>query len=96
VIDIFRKWDLDAAVIGKVTAAGKIVVREGDRVAAELPIEPLTEGAPRYDRPVARPAWLEALQSFDPLSVPAPKDLGDARLKFLARPTIGSTESVYE
>jgi len=96
VIDIFRKWDLDAAVIGKVTAAGKIVVREGDRVAAELPIEPLTEGAPRYDRPVARPAWLGALQSFDPLSVPAPKDLGDALLKLLARPTIGSKEWVYE
>ncbi len=96
VIEIFRKWDLDAEVIGKVTSTGKIVVLESDRVAAELPIEPLTAEAPVYDRPVARPEWLDALQSFDPLSVAAPGDLGDALLKLLAQPTIASKEWVFE
>jgi phosphoribosylformylglycinamidine synthase len=96
VIEIFCKWDLDAAVIGKVTSTGKIVVLEDARVAAELPIEPLTAGAPLYDRPVARPESLDALLAFDPLSVDAPRDLGDALLKLLAQPTIASKEWVFE
>src|SRR5499433_1210423 len=72
VIDIFRKWDLDAAVIGKVTSTGELTVLDDGRVAAELPIEPLTAGAPVYDRPIAQPESLEALRAFDPLSVAAP------------------------
>ena len=96
VIDLFRKWDLEAVVIGKVTATGKITVLDNARVAGELPIEPLTSGAPLYDRPVARPESFDALHSFDPLSVPAPKDLGDALLRLLSQPTIGSKEWVFE
>src|SRR6266852_5750657 len=92
VIDLFRKWDLEAVVIGKVTATGKITVLDNARVAGELPIEPLTSGAPLYDRPVARPESFDALHSFDPLSVPAPKDLGDGLLKLLSQPTSGSKE----
>jgi len=96
VLEIFRKWDLDAVVIGKVTGTGNLTVLDGGRAVAELPIEPLTSGAPLYDRPLARPESLEALRAFDPLSVPAPGDLGDALLKLLSQPTIGSKEWVFE
>jgi phosphoribosylformylglycinamidine (FGAM) synthase-like enzyme len=52
VIDIFRKWDLDAVVIGRVTDTGKVVViHEGERVA-EIPSSYLTDEAPRYERPM--------------------------------------------
>src|SRR5258707_9152203 len=95
VVEIFRKWDLDGAVIGKVTGSGRIRVLESGRVVADLPIAPLTEGAPVYDRPLARPRSLDELQRFDPLSLGPPKDLAEALLKLLSSPTISSKEAIY-
>ena len=95
VLEIFRKWDLDVAVIGQVTGSGRIRVLESGRVVADLPIAPLTEGAPVYDRPLARPRSLDELQRFDPLSLGPPKDLAEALLKLLASPTISSKEAIY-
>jgi phosphoribosylformylglycinamidine synthase subunit PurL len=57
-------------------------------------VKPLTDEAPQYERPTRAPDWLAALQAFDPLSLPAPKDLGEALLALLARPTIASKEWV--
>ncbi|MFL6331705.1 MAG: phosphoribosylformylglycinamidine synthase subunit PurL [Pyrinomonadaceae bacterium] len=52
VIDIFRKWDLDAVVIGRVTNTGSVVViHEGEKLA-DIPSKYLTDEAPRYDRPM--------------------------------------------
>lgn len=48
---IFDKWELDFAVIGKVTDTGKVVVKMHDKVYAEIPSLPLSEEAPEYDRP---------------------------------------------
>jgi phosphoribosylformylglycinamidine synthase II len=95
VLDIFAKWDLDAAVVGRVTDTGRYRVLEGDVVCADLPVEPLTDGAPVYDRPQAEPAWLAEARAFDPLSLPAPGDLGEALLALLRSPTIASKEWVF-
>ncbi len=95
VLDIFHKWDLDAAVIGKVTDTGHVVIKDGAVEVANLPVTPLTEGAPVYDRPTKRPDWLDALQAFDPLTIPAPEHLGVALTELLARPNIASKEWVY-
>jgi len=55
VIDIFRKWDLDAVVIGRVTDTGSVVVvHEGEKVA-DIPSSYLTDEAPRYERPMRAP-----------------------------------------
>jgi phosphoribosylformylglycinamidine synthase len=55
VIDIFRKWDLDAVVIGRVTGTGSVVViHEGQRLA-DIPSKYLTDEAPRYERPMRAP-----------------------------------------
>src|SRR5436305_4499272 len=60
VIDIFRKWDLDAVVIGRVTDTGSVVVvHEGERVA-EIPSAYLTDEAPRYERPMRAPDRYES------------------------------------
>src|SRR5262245_45299993 len=96
VLRIFHKWDLDAAVIGKVTDSGRHVVLEKGKVVSDLPVGPLTDGAPVYDRPVKRPAELDALVAFDPLSLPPPGDLGEALLQLLSRPTIASKEWVFQ
>lgn len=52
VVDIFRKWDLDAVVIGRVRDTGRMqVVHQGEMVA-DIPVEALTDEAPRYERPM--------------------------------------------
>jgi phosphoribosylformylglycinamidine synthase II len=95
VVAIFEKWDLDAAVVGRVTDSGRVRILEGNTVVADLPVGPLTDDAPKYQRPMARPARLDAQHAFDPLSLPAPKDLGQTLLTLLARPTIASKRWVY-
>ena len=48
---IFDKWELDFAVIGKVTETGHLVLTMHGEVVADLPVEPLVSAAPQYDRP---------------------------------------------
>src|SRR3546814_10299481 len=48
---IFRKWELDFAVIGHVTDTGRMVLKwQGDTVC-DIPLGPLADDAPAYDRP---------------------------------------------
>ncbi len=92
---ICRKWDLDVAVVGRVTDTGRWRAFFGGKMVADLPVEPLTEGAPRYQRPVKPMASLAKLHAFDPASLPEPADLGAALRDLLGRPTIASKEWVY-
>jgi phosphoribosylformylglycinamidine synthase II len=49
---IFAKWELDFAVIGHLTGTGRIVVTHRGVVEADIPLDPLAEQAPLYDRPI--------------------------------------------
>jgi phosphoribosylformylglycinamidine synthase II len=49
--DIFVKWDLDFAIIGRITDTGRIVVRHHGIVEADIPLAPLNDQAPLYTRP---------------------------------------------
>jgi len=61
VLDIFRKWDLDAEVIGEVTNTGNMeLFWHGERVA-DIPVLPVGENAPIYDRPTKKPDYLEKI-----------------------------------
>jgi len=63
--EIFRKWDLESARVGEVTGSGKLRVMSRGRVAAEIPVKAITEGAPVLRRPQARPAWQDSLAELD-------------------------------
>jgi phosphoribosylformylglycinamidine synthase len=52
VVDIFRKWDLDAVVIGRVRDTGRMQVVHHDEMVADIPVAALTDEAPRYERPM--------------------------------------------
>jgi phosphoribosylformylglycinamidine synthase len=56
VVDIFRKWDLDAVVIGRVRDTQRMQVIHDGETVADIPVEALTDEAPRYDRPMVAPA----------------------------------------
>ena len=97
VIDICEKWDLSHAVVGRVTDSGKLVLTSGGQVVADLPIAPLTDDCPLYDRPRKRPDWQDALQAFDLSQYPEPKGaaLTDAFKALLGSPSVASKEWVY-
>jgi phosphoribosylformylglycinamidine synthase subunit PurL len=48
---IFDKWELDFAIVGAVTDTGRLIVTAHDEVVADIPVKPLVEASPLYDRP---------------------------------------------
>jgi len=60
---IFDKWDLDFMPIGKVTETGRLVLLKDGAVACDIPLAPLVDDAPEYDRPQAKIAPRPVLQS---------------------------------
>ena len=58
VADIFRKWDLDAVVIGEVRDDGRMRVKHNGEIVCDVPVKALTDEAPVYERPLkARSAF---------------------------------------
>src|SRR5271165_2810935 len=79
--DIFRKWGLDFAVIGRTTASKRFVVRHRGEVKADLPIKELGDQAPEYKRPFVNAAKLAIVEAD---SVPAPFGTGEALERLIA------------
>ena len=65
---IFKKWELDFAVIGKTTDTNRLVVRHKGEVVADMPVHALSEEAPVYERPYKRREPAKPLEdgAFDP------------------------------
>ncbi len=90
---IFEKWGLDAAVIGQTTDTGRIVLRHKGEVVCDLPLMPLTEDAPLYERPWTQPPVAPRLT---PAEVPPPADFGQAVLKLMSSPDMASKRWLWE
>ncbi|HEY9218798.1 MAG TPA: phosphoribosylformylglycinamidine synthase subunit PurL, partial [Phenylobacterium sp.] len=90
---IFEKWGLDAAVIGWTTDSGHIVLRHKGEVVCDIPLAPLAEDAPLYDRPWVQPK-LHA--EIDPASVPEPGDWRAAILQLIGSPDAASKRWLWE
>ncbi len=90
---IFAKWGLDAAVIGRTTDTGRIFLRHRGDVVCDLPLAPLTEDAPRYDRP-----WVEPVVQprIDPATVPAPRDWAEAVRSVMSAPDVAAKRWIWE
>ena len=90
---IFEKWDLDFAIIGRLTESGRMVLRWHGDVVGDLPIDPLAEASPEYDRPHSPRAPLAPLAASD---VPDVEDLGATLKKLLGAPDLCSRRWVWE
>ncbi|MEL6183708.1 MAG: phosphoribosylformylglycinamidine synthase subunit PurL [Myxococcota bacterium] len=96
--EIFSRWELDAAVIGRVTDTHCVVVKDGEEEVARLPVSLVVDDAPSYDRPTQRPD-LEALWELPevlPLAHEGPGSAESRLLGLLAQPTVASKRWVYE
>lgn len=94
---IFRKWELDFAVIGEVTDTGNMVLTFQGETVCNIPLGPLAEDAPLYDRPAMSLAEYKAWAGVKPLGdVPASTDLGADLLKLIGCPDLASRRWIWE
>lgn len=109
VLEICRKWELDAAIIGTVTDTGRWVVRatpgydplasspiaRAPVVVCDLPVDVLADAAPKYDRPQADDPTLHDRLSFDPTTIADPPSFAAEILAMVGSPNLGSRRWVW-
>jgi len=111
VVEICKKWELDAVVVGHVTDTGRWVARATPSydpyvdagpppagqsvIACDLPVDFLVDDAPAYDRPQADDPDQATRRAFDPGTIPAPASWSTALLEMLNHPNIGSRRWVW-
>jgi phosphoribosylformylglycinamidine synthase subunit PurL len=92
--EIFEKWDVPCAEIGRVTDDGLMRVRNNGSIAAEIPARALADEAPLYSREAEAPSSVAAVH--DPRTNSLPKiDNHQALHRLLRDPTIASKNWVY-
>jgi phosphoribosylformylglycinamidine synthase II len=88
---IFRKWELDFAIIGEVTDTGRMELVWNGETVADIPLDPLADEAPLYERPYAIPKPPEPLTD-----IPESTDIAADLLKLMASPALASRRWVWE
>lgn len=93
ILEIFKKWDLDAEIIGEVTSSGVMELYWHGELAGEIPIAPLSEASPVLDRPTARPKYLDEIKN---LQIPENSDNKTAFWKLLGEPEVLNKSLIYD
>jgi phosphoribosylformylglycinamidine synthase II len=90
---IFKKWELDFSVCGKLTETGHMVISHKGEIVADLPINPLAAASPEYDRP-----WVPTPKpgALDIETSPAPKDAMATLLHMMGTPALASKRWIWE
>jgi phosphoribosylformylglycinamidine synthase len=97
VVDIFKKWDLDAVVIGKVVEGNRLKVIHKGVLEADIPVGTVTDAAPKYNRPMGKPKANDELRvtNYESRS-PKTENQTEALKMLLGAPNICSKHWVYQ
>ena len=96
VLDIFRKWDLQATVVGRVVDGDRVQVTFDGETVVDVPVKPLAEGAPVYDRPREEPTELEEVRNLDLDALPSPGTHGETLVSLVGSPNLCSRRWVWQ
>src|SRR5690606_11450882 len=92
-----HKWELDFAVTAAVTDTGHMVLEWNGEVVCDIPLAPLADEAPLYDRPYVSGEEYKAWANVEPLGeVPESGDVGADLLKLMASPDLASRKWIWE
>ncbi|WP_158911573.1 phosphoribosylformylglycinamidine synthase subunit PurL [Granulicella sp. L56] len=98
VLDVFKKWGLDASIVGTVTAKPNMVITQHGELMADIPNKSLTDDAPLYHRPVG--TWKAPVPVDPPAAaleeLKKPRDYTADLKKLLASANICDKRWVYE
>jgi len=95
IIDLFKKYELDAVVIGEVTDDGMYRLFHHGKEVANLPVDALAEDAPVYNKPTQEPARIAAfaaMADYQPVFTSA----ADTLVTLLQQPTLASKKNIYQ
>ncbi len=94
---IFAKWELDFAVIGEVTDTQRMVLTFEGNTVCDIPLGPLADDAPEYERPYISPAEYKAWAGITAISkIHGSDDPGAELLRLLATPALASRRWIWE
>jgi phosphoribosylformylglycinamidine synthase subunit PurL len=96
VLQVFKKWGLDAVVVGEVAEGGLLRVKDHGKIVAEIPAHPLAEEGPVYQRPMSAPAQREKTEADWFAFAEAEKNLTENFKRLLASPAIASKGWITE
>ncbi|TFC02059.1 phosphoribosylformylglycinamidine synthase subunit PurL [Cryobacterium adonitolivorans] len=81
---VVQKWDVETSVLGEVTDSGRLIIDfHGEEIVNVDPRTVAVDG-PVYDRPVAYPTWIDALQADSASALPRATDAATLQEQFLA------------
>lgn len=94
---VFDKWDLENAVIGRVTDDGLLSFYMHGELEAQIPAQELVlgGGAPQYERDYRKPNYFNDVSSFTIDSVEEPNDLKAVAERLIQLPSIASKRWIY-
>ncbi|MDY6801598.1 MAG: phosphoribosylformylglycinamidine synthase subunit PurL [Bacteroidota bacterium] len=95
---IFKKWDLNCAIIGEVIAEDRLYFYMHDELVADVPASSLVlgGGAPVYEREYKEPAYFKEYKKFNIEDVPEPQNYKEVALEMIKNPNIASKRWVIE
>jgi phosphoribosylformylglycinamidine synthase II len=90
---IFEKWDIDFAIVGKLTDTGRMVLVSEGEVVSDIPVTPLVDASPEYDRP-----WVPSPPppALDGDGLVPPDGVGASLMTLLASPDLCGKAWVWE
>ena len=89
---IFRKWQLDIAVIGETTDSGRLQLWHEKDLVCDIPVAPLADDAPVYDRRHFAP---EARAQITAKDVAQPAHMGNVLHALMSSPDMASKEWIW-
>ena len=84
IIKIFEKWDLDVAVIGKVTDTKNVKLFWNGEKCADIPVAPIVDEAPILTRPIKKPKYLKKIRKIKVKKLSKKIPLKDIFLKIIS------------
>ncbi|MEM1250066.1 MAG: phosphoribosylformylglycinamidine synthase subunit PurL [Acidobacteriota bacterium] len=92
--NVFKRWDLAVVPIGHVTETGRAQLHFDGELVADMPVRPLVDEAPVYERPTEVPSDLAARQAAP--EVPVEDDMATQLESLLATPELADKSWIYE
>ncbi|WP_136608817.1 phosphoribosylformylglycinamidine synthase subunit PurL [Paenibacillus dokdonensis] len=94
-MEIFERWGVICAKVGKVTDDGRLKLFHHGDLVGDMPVQALVDECPVYEKPSSVPGYYVDNEKVDTLRYDEVKDLGGALKTVLASPTVASKAWVY-